>query len=232
LTRGALKTRVGRILGIYLASTDSDSATDIALLEELANEAVVDILSRTRVHVLSLSINLSAGATEYTFDTSQVLRVIGVQYQGIDSTTPTEIFKADRDTLVSNEFAFPGFERIMFGQAAVAGDVLLVQQVPAPTPMTNDAHDPSAFPYGNIPSRFHRAIINYMLWHAADRGGDSGSSRGERYRILYEGKQGLEDPGSDLGRIKTFVNLQGGATRIRTPRPALIGDRYPKHWQG
>jgi hypothetical protein len=57
VNRGQLKTRVARIVGIGLG-TDDDGVAEGALLEELANEAVVDILSRTRVHVREATIPL------------------------------------------------------------------------------------------------------------------------------------------------------------------------------
>jgi hypothetical protein len=128
-------------------------------------------------------------------------------------------------------YAFMGHNRIVLGSPGV-GDSVLVSYVPLPTPMSDDAHDPATQTYGLIPTQFHRAILNYMCWHAADKAGDQQTARGERYRIMYEGKDGLGGPGTDLGRIKAQTNMRGGATRVTRHREVLTSDIESQHWVG
>lgn len=227
MTRGEMKTRVARTLGIALG-TDDDGVAEGDFLDGLANEAVIDILSRTRVHVRLAQVLLNEGDAQFEFDES-LLRVIGLSRTGSDGSS-SEMFEGDRDLLASNEYSWPGFNRILLGTTAGAADTIFFWYTPQPLPMTSDAHSPSAEEYGGIPVQFHRAILNYMLWHAADKAGDQQAGRGERYRILYEGRDGLANAGSDLGRIKIETNMRGTSMAIKRFRPVLMGDLDPRYW--
>lgn len=226
MTRGELKTRVARMIGLAIGS-DDDGVTETALLEELANEAVIDILSRTRVLVRTTNLTVVADALTVDIpDTS--LRVLGVSRTGSGETTASVLTEGDRDTLASDQYALMGFDQLLLGQAITSGDVITVQHVPKPTAMSNDSHDPSNETYGGIPVQFHRAILDYMCWHGAVKEGSLGQA--EQYRILYEGKDSLGGPGSDLGRIKAATNMRGTATLVRRPRLALVGDSDTRFW--
>jgi len=226
MTRGQLKTRVARILGLAVGS-DDDSVVEIALLEELANEAVVDILSRTRVFVRTTNPTLVVGAlTVDVPDTS--LRVLGVSRTGAGETLPSVLEEGNRETLDTGQYAFMSFDQILLGQALTTGDVITVEHVPAPTAMTNDAHDPSSETYGGVPVQFHRAILDYMCWHAAAKEGDLTVS--ERYRVAYEGQDAEGGSGSDLGRIKSATNMRGTAVNVRRRRLALQADTDARYW--
>ena len=97
--------------------------------------------------------------------------------------------------------------------------------------MTDDAHDPSDPTYGNIPAAHHRALVDYMCWHAADKVGDMQVGRGDKYRILYEGQNADGGPGSDLGRLKLDINMRSGATLVTRARPVLASDLDPNYWR-
>jgi hypothetical protein len=223
MNRGQLKTRVGRIVGMGTGTSD-DELDEAAFLEELANEAVIDILSRTAVHVRRATIALSAGDSEFDIDAA-VLRIWGIKRD------TNWLQEQSDEALDEYGYKFLGHNRIVLGSPGV-GDSLLVAYVPLPTPMTADAHDPALVTYGLIPVQFHRAIVNYMCWHAADKAGDSQTQRGDRYRKLYEGEDGLGSVGTDLGRIQTFTNMRGGAVRVTRQREALVSDSRPSHWIG
>jgi hypothetical protein len=223
MNRGQLKTRVSRMIGLS-TGTSGDELDESALLDELANEAVIDILSRTAVHVRRTNIVLTAGFTEYDIDAA-VLRIWGIK------RGENWLQEQDVDSFDEYGYAFLGHNRIMLG-AQGTGDSLLVMYVPLPTPMTADTHDPALQTYGLIPVQFHRAIINYMCWHAADKAGDVQAQRGERYRVLYEGQDGMGSIGSDLGRIKLFTNMRGGAVRVTRYRETLRSDVSSQHWIG
>lgn len=226
MNRGQLKTRVARMVGMALGTSD-DTAADTALLEELANEAVRDILARTRVHVRRVLVPLDVGATEFEIDQA-LLDVWGIE-RGTEE--PGTLYKGNRDFLASDEYAVVGLNRIALGLAG-SGENLSLWYTPRPTEMTDDAHDPSFEAYGLVPSEHHRAIVDYMCWHAADKMGDQGAGRGEKYRIMYEGQNGQGMLGSDLGRIKWATNTRAGASTVKSPRRVLRGDLTPSYWQG
>ena len=227
MNRGQLKRRVARTLGASLG-TSEDEIEDTQLLEELANEGVYDILVRTRVNIRSGQVTFQAeddGATEFDIGIP-ILRMHGIKRNG------QPLFEQARDNLASNGFMFAGFSRVVLGAPVSMGDTLLFWYTPEPHPMTQDEHDPSQEQYGRIPPLFHRAILNYMLWNAADKLGDIQAGRGERYRAQYEGQDGAAGPGTDLGRIRFAVTARGGNVINRRAREVLASDVQNNYWIG
>ena len=224
MNRGELTLRVARMLGVSRGSSD-DEEDEGDLLNELANEGVVDILSRTRVNVRKLAMVLDKGVSEFDLD-EDVLRLYDAK-RGTNNLLEQQAL----DKLDSGGYAFLGYSRIIFGAPGV-DDSMLAYYTPLPTPMTDDAHDPSDPTYGQIPVAHHRAIVDYMCWHAADKLGDMQAARGEKYRVLYEGQNADGGPGSDLGRLKYEINTRAGSTLVRRQREVLISDRNTGYWQG
>jgi len=56
--------------------------------------------------------------------------------------------------------------------------------------------------FGGLAPEFHPAILNYALWKAGEYTHHDASQLGERWRILYEGKDGTE---GDVARIKRIL---------------------------
>lgn len=224
-----LKTRVAATLG--LARSASQDAEEWQLIGDTINEAVVDILTRTRVYIKCVDITLDANEREYELDDS-ILKL----YNLTKGTTELQEYAPGDLGRGLPGYSIPGHNRLRIGWDPEQGDVIEAWYTPRPTPMTNDAHDPSEAPFGIVPAQFHKAIIDYACWHLADAAGDAGSARGERYRISYEGQDGMGGMGSDLGQIKLAVNqrARSGSRSARIPRSGelLIGDTDPTFWQG
>jgi|SRR5262245_34260318 len=227
MNRGQMKTRVGRTLGVSLGTSD-DEKDDIALLEELANEAVLDVVTRTRINIRSGQVTFTPaedGSTEFDLGIP-IVRIHGIKKNG------NLLQEQARTNLEANGFIFAGFSRIMLGAPVASGDQLLFWYTPEPSPMTTDTDDPSSEQFGRIPPLFHRALLNYMCWNAADKLGDMQAGRGERYRAIYEGQDGAAGPGTDLGRIRFAVTARGGNTIARRSRETLVSDVYDNYWTG
>lgn len=224
MNRGELKLRVSRVLGVALG-TDDDAVDETAFLEELANESVLDVLARTRVNVRDALAKVTAPATEFEVD-QQILRMVTLKLNG------KILNERARTDLLPDSFAFFGFNRVGFGTQVNAGDEIYFLYTPLPTPMTADAHDPKDLEYGGIPAYFHRALLDYMCWNAADKLGDVGAARGEKYRTFYEGPDGMAGPGTDIGRIRGAVSSRGGRVIARRAREVLMSDRDPAYWTG
>lgn len=225
-----IKTRASQILGA--ASSGADSTEEWQTLQDLANEAVIDILARTRINIRGLTINLLAAEQEYDLGKT-VLRLFDVKR---GTTELVEVSPGDIDEGGSASFTVIGFNRVMFGFVPSAGDTVKGWYTPLPTPMAADGDDPSDDAFGDIPAQFHPAIVNYMCWKGADITGDQGSGRGEKYRLYYEGQDGTGAIGSDLGKIKLAINQRGGSgaqqRRLRRSGDRLLGDADPSAWTG
>ncbi len=210
MTRGQLISRASLILG---AGADPiHGITENNLLADLANEGVVNILSRTRLNVRCVDIDLLSETREYLLG-SQILKLWNLKSGNREML---EVSSGDVGRVGSGHYAIPGYNRLVLAWDPATGDTLNAWYTPRPAPMTDAAHDPALEAYGSIPAEFHSAIINYMCWWGADIFGDAGSARGEKYRIAYEGKDGTGELGSSLGNIKLATNLRastGSSTR-------------------
>ena len=217
MNRGQLVTRVGRMMGMARSSTDS--SPEVALLQDLANEAVVDVLTRTKIHVRRVNLTLQAGVKEYDVSDA-MLRVWSLADE--DGAPLTEVSEGDLPTFEGGHvFQFAGYAMLVLGwEPNSDSDTLEAWYTPRPTDMTADGHDPALVTYGLIPEEFHPALVNYMAWKAGEITRDQGSGMGERWRRLYEGEDGNGGIGTDLGRIKWAVNRRGatGAPQGRLRR--------------
>jgi hypothetical protein len=225
VNRGELVRRVSLTVGV--AADDVQNVDDRDLLRLLANEAVVDILGRTRVNVRGVDLTLADGVREYEI-APDVLQIYGLDR---NDRRLTEVASADISPAGEGTYALIGYNQIRLGWSPSAGDVLTAWYTPKPTPMSNDSHDPAVLTYGGIPVQFHPALVNYMAWKAADASKDDGSQRGERYRISYEGADGLGLMGTDIGKIRAATNrrVAGGRRQMRPgPHAGLPAD----YWQG
>jgi hypothetical protein len=225
VTLGELVRRASLTVGI--AADDAQHTDDRDLLRLLANEAVLDILSRTRVNVRAADLELADGEREYTI-AGDVLQIYGLDREG---RRLGEIASADMTAVEEGTFSVIGFNRIRLGWTPSADNTLTAWYAPRPTAMTDDAHDPSAETYGGIPVQFHGAIVNYMAWKASDVSKDDGSQRGEKYRVFYEGPDGLGLMGTDIGRIRHATNRRMAGGR-RTARPGPFAGLPSSHWRG
>lgn len=229
-----LKTRIAQNVGI--ASSGDDSAEEWQRVQDEVNEAIVDILLRTRINMRGVTLSLTAGIDEYEFGAS-VLQIHNL-YRGtqeLEEASPGDISRY-QEISSGGAYAVIGYNRIAFSWPAAAGETLEAWYTPAPTAMTLDGNDPATAAFGNIPLQFHQAIVNRSCWYLADFAGDQGSGRGDKYKAWYEGADGMAGPGTDIGRISTFVNrrLNSGSRKRRRPRVAqgIVSDAYPNFWVG
>lgn len=231
MTRGELKQRIARPLGLTLDPLGTND--DVAAIEDAITDAVIDILSRTRLNARRVDITLDPSKSEFTLE-QDLLKIWDISLLNAD-VPMEEVSLGDlaRSTDFSGQYAIQGYNRIQFSGSP--GTITMLY-TPKPQKMTDDAHDVSLDAYGRIPDEFAPVIVNYCLWQLAPLAGDQASGFGERYRILYEGQDGLGGMGSNLGRIKLAVNRRGGtgARRARMRRRAdqLIGDVEPDYWIG
>lgn len=235
MTNLQLKTRISQIVG--LASSGDDSAEEWQMIQDIVNEAIVDINVRTRINMRAVTLNLTAGSDEYEFG-SAILQIHNL-FRGsgeLEEAMPGDIGRYHDLGLTGGAYAIVGFNRIRLSWVAAAGESLEAEYTPAPTALAVDGDDPSVSTKGNIPVQFHPAIVNYACWKLADYAGDQGSGRGDKYRAWYEGKDGSEDMSSDIGKIRRAINarLRSGSSKRRRPRAAsgLVGDAYPDYWVG
>ena len=149
---------------------------DLQFLQDMANDAVIETLLRTHIHIDIGTMSLISGTAEYRLD-SNILAVDdgkGATPAGIGNYEICSLEEMIRRQ--STGYITPTWRKVI----AFNGDLLIVSPtpsdsedltfyyVPLPTPMSDDGNDPSSTTYGGIPAQHHRALEYYMLWQSAE----------------------------------------------------------------
>ncbi len=230
MNRGELVARAGRTMG--MARSESDSVDEVLFLQQLAQEAVLDILVRTKIHVRRTDLALTAGVVDYDLS-QQVLRLWSLFDEAGNELT--EVESGDVTVWPGHVFQFVGYNMLIIGWEPEAGDTLEALYTPRPADMVDDNNDPAVATYGLIPEEFHHALVNFMCWKAGEATRDQMSGMGEKFRRQYEGEDGMGSMGTDLGRIKWAVNRRGATGsahgRLRRMGQASAADLGSGAWR-
>ncbi len=192
MTRGQLITVVSAKLGL-----DSTVASDErALTDRWANESVVEVLLRTHCYTEIGDMALTAGVSEYRTDDD----VLALQNDRVSSSTRSGTFEVvTLEEMIARQSANVALDRSGVSVVAYEGNLLIVHPtpgagesiryfyVPRPTPMTDDAHDPSTATYGGIPTEYHKALEYYMLWQGAEYDDKRAAMGPQDYNSAFEG---------------------------------------------
>lgn len=218
MNRGQLRLRVTQ----YTSADNTASGEEETLINSLLNEAIIDILSRTRLTMHCLDITIPANADLVDIPDA-VLRM-----HGLYDTEGTPWVKKAPDMIDDlGEYAVIGVDLLKV-LPTDADRLFSTFYVRLPTAMSNDAHDPSDETYGGIPAQFHPVICNYACWKFETMTENPVSGRGEGFRVLYEGKEGSSGvAGGDIARIRRFVNTHiQPSGRRRPPADSYVGTSY------
>lgn len=207
---GQLQERVVFTLGMQ----ETSSVDEGDLVRQFLNEGVIDILTRTRPYTRCIDLKLYAGV--------QIHDMTGTIIGLLDLVHPAYGFLprlSREDAVNAQSQGVPGFayEEPLLWVSPIPDQDLFIDAygVFRPAPLVADADDPSVENFGGLQVEFHPAIVNYALWKAGEYTHHDLSQLGERWRILYEGKDGTE---GDIARIKRIL-----AKRV-TPQAARKRD--------
>jgi hypothetical protein len=187
MTRGELKTRVARKLSLTLRPGHQD----LLFLEETLNQAVVDVLLRTRCYVDIGNQVLTAGEAKYRTNNA-ILLVLNAEMVG--GRRDLEVVQIDELQDRARSVTYQDLPYMIAGQGNLlmvfpppaSGSTIQYTFVPRPSEMTDDAHDPSNATYGGIPEEIHRALEYYTLWQAAEYDEKTSAQNAEYFQTQYE----------------------------------------------
>lgn len=211
-TLADFQTRISAKLGL-----SNTASTDQPLLSSWINEAVAEILTRSRINVLPGTMTLTAAAYDYTLPT-QILALdemyltdasTSVWYR-LQRKSPAEIINFRVGTQFQGSppvrwFALQGTSTLMVYPTPTAADTLTFYYVPRPTTLVAASDSPT-----DIPTEWHKAIEYYGCWQAGQYINDSPSQNGNLFRGLYE---------DELAKLKKAALHRGG----RKLSPAVVG---------
>lgn len=176
---------------------DNSTSGDQTQIDKWVNEGVVDFVMRTGCYVVSATISLSAGTSDYSnaFTAAMDIKTIYTTSGGVNFP----ISRVDIDTLLQMRqasstyssptqfFAFAGANLLMvyptpsIAASASSPDTLTAYYIPTPTTLSVSSDTPP-----EIPGEFHPAVEQYALMRAARYSDDSTSQQGAMYEQSYE----------------------------------------------
>lgn len=187
------RSRVQNVIGL-------NSTTEVSLIDGWVNDAVVDFLSKTKVHKRLFTMNCTADEMEYTLD-SDILALENLYLVPADTGQQSRLLEpADvSDILMSSfqegssgengttHYALQGAHLLLLYPAPVSStDALRGIYVPLPTAMAATADSPASSAYGGIPVEFHPTLEAYAKWKAAEYDDDESSGAGQAFMEEYE----------------------------------------------
>ncbi|MBI3936417.1 MAG: hypothetical protein HY323_05525 [Betaproteobacteria bacterium] len=190
-TLALLRSRVSKKIGL----DETAAGAEEVLLDSWLNEAVEQVLLRSRCFVKKATITLTKDVNEYELDTVlsggtlSVLKLINSDSVPLERVSPEEMADLRRSTASGTQawkYALDGANLLMIWPTPTAAGTLTVYHVPRPTAMTTGANDPSTATYGGIPAEFHKLLEFYGLWQAADFDDDASSQVGTLYRAAFD----------------------------------------------
>lgn len=214
---------------------------DLQFLQDMANDAVIETLLRTHIHIDIGEMTLVSGQAEYRLD-DNILAVDdgrGSTPAGIGNYEIVSLEEMIRRQSIG--YVTPTWRKVV----AFDGDLLIVSPtpsdsevlrfyyVPRPTAMladattTADSNDPSDDTYGGIPSQYHRALEYYMLWQAAENVEKAYMGGAPEYFALYENECQLI-----LERKRQMVSRKLAPAQVGYPdkrRHPTRNDVYPAY---
>jgi hypothetical protein len=206
MTRGQIVFEVSRALGL----DDTASSDELTLMQRWVNRGIVDILMKTRCYMDLGSMTLQAGVTDYRIDTNiLVVNQITVpdllgNPQELDVINMNDILPYLSNVVVdptAPRYAAVEGTFMRVAPAPTSATVLTYLYVPKPTEIPadgttgSDSLDPSTATYGGIPTEYHDAIVDFVLWQAAaydDKGGGffrgHAFAPGSAYQQVYQAR--------------------------------------------
>lgn len=228
-TLATIRNYVKANIGLAQAASGAEET----LIDEWANDGVIDVLQRTHCHVNCLDLNVTAD--EYHYDLPTEIIAIKEIFRDSDGeplvhVTPEEIIDFRRQTsstddITRTRYAVLGMNMLVLWPTPGTAYQLDIWYVPKPTELSSGTHDPSVATYGKIPKGAHtRALELFVLAKAAEYANDKPSRMGQDYWLQYE---------KAIHEALAAQNRIGGrlpAARIgrRPARSIVRNDQYPR----
>lgn len=187
MNRGQLVKRVAQ----KLSFDQTPGSEELVLLQDYANEGVVEVLLKTHCFVDIGELVLVPGTKDYRLDNTvlEILaRTIEASFSPINVIAMDDMLDLRRGGNVSSPARYLAGEGnlVMVYPTPSAADVIRFFYVPRPSAMTDDSHDPSNTTYGGIPAEYHRAIEYYMLWQGAEYDDKAAPAKPTDMMALFE----------------------------------------------
>jgi hypothetical protein len=211
MTRKQLADRIVYTLGLQDDTTFSESGYVL----DLIFEGIVDIATRTRVNarVINLTVVPSTKTHDLSSTVISLLDIEGTDGVPLDRYTREDIRYAQRNGLKGY-----AFREAMLWLSPISSEPVELRAygVFRPQQMPLDGDTPQHPDYGGLAGEFHPTIVTYALWKGGEYTQHEASGNGEKWRVQYEGQDGL---GGEIGKIKRIANKRATVAGPRRRNP-------------
>ena len=206
-----------------LGLDDTIGGDEEIMLERRINEAVREVLIRTRCRVAVATVDLTADEANYELPTDilAINKIVNSDSRPLERESVEYIHELRRGlnpggTNVSR-YAVDGANLLMIYPMPDSAGELTVYHVPRPTEMSQGAHDPSSVTYGGIPPEYHPLIELWTCALMASADDDGSSGMGQLYEQRFE---------KSIIKSRHTIRKRGG----RTLGPARVGRKTRIPW--
>ena len=209
MTRDEIANRIMFSLGLQ----DDTTFSETTYVTDLIYEAITDIAARTRAHTRVITMETTADTPVHDLSAT-VISILDIRDESgifLDRYTREDIERAQANG--SHGYCY---EEPLLWISPIGAQTLHVYGVFRPTKMTAGTQSPSAADYGGLADEFHTTIITYCLWKGGEYSQHEASGNGEKWRIQYEGQDGMT---GEVAKIKRLLNkrVTPGGPRRRNP---------------
>lgn len=211
MTRKQLADRIVYTLGMQ----DDTTFPESQYVLDLIFEGIVDISARTRVNVRAINLTVTPSTEEHDLSSTVIalLTIKGTDGEDLDRFTREDIGRAQR--LGQRGYAWK--EKMLWLSPISSQPVeLRAYGVFRPQQMLQDSDSPSHPDYGGLAGEFHPTIVTYCLWKGGEYVQHEASGNGEKWRVQYEGQDGLS---GEISKIKRIANKRATVSGPRRRNP-------------
>jgi hypothetical protein len=215
MTFKQMQDRVRLTLG--MSETVSNNEND--LIKAWINEGVVDLISRTRPYTRVINLTLQPHTAVHDMAGS-ILALLDIELPGhgflrrysrqdiADAQGSTGWYGHDASyNEVGNGLGFAygyAYEEPLLWVSPIVSQPTIIRAygIFRPLPLSGDTDTLSSPNYGGLAEEFHPFVLDYALWKAGEYVQHQDSGAGEKWRIAYEGQDGM---GGDIARVKRIL---------------------------
>jgi len=211
MTRDQIADRIKYTLGLQ----DDTTFSETEYVNDLIFEAISDIVARTRPYTRVINMTTTADTQTHDLSTSQIISLLDVaDGRGFLDRYSRE----DIEAIQGQGGRGYCYEEPLLWISPIGAKTLRVFGVFRPQKMSAGTESPADSNHGGLAEEFHPTIITYCLWKGGEYMQHEASGNGEKWRVQYEGQDGM---GGELAKIKRILAKRvtpGGARRRRPLR--------------
>jgi hypothetical protein len=209
MTRDEMADRITFTLGLQ----DDTSFSETSYVTDLIYEGIVDVVARTRPYTRVINLTTTEDTLVHDMSTQIIALLDLADSQGfLDRYTREDIERAQR----SGGTRGYCYEEPLLWVSPLGEQTLRAFGVFRPAKMTDGEQSPASMSYGGLAEEFHPTVITYCLWKGGEYVQHEASGNGEKWRIQYEGQDGM---GGEISKIKRILLKRAtpAGTRRRSP---------------